>query len=304
MILAAYSINLVQEINDIEPYPDYYANIIQMKIQCDYDIDTRGFLKYWANCFSYQYVGHDRIIPIISSVVVVYLTYVLANLITGNRIIGLISMGAMSLNPLLTKFDSSPTYDQLWAALFLLSIVLLYRKPVIGILAYPISIMAKILAVGYLPAVILTIITDKKIIQKKLLLVGFWAVISVGIVSVIFLGVGNTIGFYPERILDGLLSIFENIWVIFPAIIGAIVIDRFFISQNRPEGKKTVLIWLACILLTTPILYIFTESQYQFGYRFVPFAAFFSVYLGIVCVQLGNFIVETRLRKQSLKSIS
>ena len=304
MILAAYSVSLVQEINDTEPYPDYYANIIGMKLKCDYDIDTRGFLKYWSNCFSYQYIGHDRIIPIISSVIIVYLTYVLANSITGNRIIGLISMAAISQNPLLTRFDSSPTYDQLWCALFLLSIVLLYKKPVIGMMVYPISIMSKILAAAYIPAIISNIILDRTIPNRKLAIISVSILAAVGISMVFYLGIGNTIGFYPERIIDGFLSIFENIWPIFPLVMGAIVIDRFFMPKSTIPSKKIILVWMAWILITTPLIYMFTESQYQFGYRFVPFAVFFSIYLGIVGVQMGNFIVERKLNKQSLKSIS
>lgn len=304
MILAAYSVNLVQEIDDIEPYPDYYANIIQMKMHCDYEIDTRGFLKYWTNCFSYQYIGHDRIIPIMASVSIVYLVYVLANTITNNRIIGLISMAAMTQNQLLTKFDSSPTYDQVWVAFLLLSIVLLYKKPIIGLFTFPISIMSKILAVGYLPAMFANVIMDKRIKYRKITLIWLSVVSAIGITTVSFLSVGSYIGFYPDRLLDGFLRIFESIWPIFPVVIGTIVIDRFFMPKEKPEGKKIVLVWLAWILLTTPLIYLFTQGQLQFGYRFVPFAAFFSIYFGITCVQLGNFITETRLRKHSLKSIS
>ena len=303
MILASYSVTIVQEINDTEPYPDYYENIIPMKMDCSYEMESRGFLKYWMNCFSYEYVGHDRIIPIIASISIVYFTYVLANTITNNRIIGLISMGAVSVNPLLTMFDSSPTYDQVWAALFLFSVFLLYKKPVIGIVSFPLSIISKVLAVAYLPGMILNILIDNRIKHRKKILLSTIPIAITSVFVLFYFGVGNTIGLYPERLLDGFLRIFESIWTIFPVVIGAIVVDRFFMSKEKPQGKKVVLVWIACILLTTPMIYLFTESQYQFGYRFVPFAVFFSIYLGMVCVQLGNFITETRLRKQSLKSI-
>lgn len=321
MILASYSLNLVKEIDDTDPYPDYWENIIPMKMKCDYSIshmklvfengsltyqkvNERGFLKYWANCFSYQYLGNDRILPIVFSVVIVYLTYVLANQITGNRIIGLISMAAISLNPMLTKFDSSPTYDQMWSMFFLLSLVLIYKKPLLGIVSFPLSVISKILAVAYMPGIFLHIIIDKKIRHRKAMIVSAIILGGIGVISLAFFGVGNKIGMYPERLLDGFLSIFENIWPVFPVIIGCIVIDRFFMPKERPEGKRIVLVWLAWILTTTPLIYLFTAGQLQFGYRFVPFAVFLSIYLGIVCVQLGNFIVETRLRKQSLKSVS
>lgn len=302
MILAAYSVNLVQEINDVEPYPDYYANIIGMKMYCDYDIDTRGFLKYWANCFSYQYIGHDRIIPIMASISIVYLVYVLANTITNNRIIGLISMAVMTQNQLLTKFDSSPTYDQVWVVFLLLSIILLYKKPILGLFTFPISIASKILAVGYLPAMFANVIMDKRT-NRKVNLIWLSAVSIIGIATISFLSVGSYIGFYPERLLDGFLRIFESVWPIFPVIIGTIVIDRFFMPKEKIDGKKIVLVWIAWILLTTPLIYLFTEGQLQFGYRFVPFAAFFSIYFGMTCIQLGNFITEVKLRKQSLKRV-
>lgn len=303
IILAAYAVNLVPEMDKQDQYPDYFRNILPLKMQCDYEFDTRGFLKYWANCFSYQYIGHDKIIPIISSVAVVYLTYVLANTITNNRMIGLIAMGAMTVNPLLTKFDSSPTYDQLWVAFFLLSIFLLYKKPVIGFLSYPLSIISKILSAAYLPGIILTIFVDKRL-QNKKVIVGICTMSAVGIAAVIYQGTGSVIGIYPDRLLDGFLRIFESIWAIFPFVIGMIVIDRFFMPKEKPDGKMTVIVWMVWILLTTPMIYLFTKEQMQFGYRFVPFASFFSIYVGIVLVQLGNFVTEARLRKQSLKSIS
>lgn len=321
IILASYSINIVKEIDDTEPYPDYWENIIPMKMKCDYSITNtyyknidgeikphdaiqRGFLKYWINCFSYQYLGNDRIIPIMASVSIVYLTYVLANLITKDRIIGLISMGAMSINPMLTKFDSSPTYDQVWVAFFLLSIVLLYKKPIMGILSFPLSIFSKILAAGYIPGLILHVYFEKEIKHRKKILFGLVGLCCFGLIGVMYIGVGDVIEFHPERVLDGLLRIFEAVWPIFPFVMGAIVLDRFFISKTRPEGKRIILVWMALILLMTPVIYLFTPNQLQFGYRFVPFASFFSMYIGIVCVQLGNFLVEARLRKESLKSIS
>ena len=302
-ILASYSVTIVQELNDTEPYPDYYENIIEMKMECNYDIETRGFLKYWTNCFSFDFVGNDRVIPIIASVVLVYLTYILANTITGDRVIGLIAMGAVSINPLLTVFDSSPTYDQVWASLFLLSVFLLYKKSSLWIPSIILSIMNKILAVAYVPGIILNIIIDKRISNRKQIITGLAITLLVGGAAVYYLGVGNTIGIYPQRLLDGFLRIFESIWTIFPVVIGSIVIDRFFMPKQRPEGKNVIIIWMAWILFTTPLIYLFTESQYQFGYRFAPFAAFFSIYLGIVCVQVGKFIVEAKIRKQSLKSV-
>lgn len=303
-ILASYSVGIVSEINDIEPYPDYYRNIIPLKMQCDYDVDTRGFMKYWANCFSYQYIGHDRILPVIASVAIVYFTYLLGSTITNNRIVGLIAMGAMSVNPLLTKFDSSPTYDQIWVAFLLLSVFMLYKKPVLGIMTFPFSIMSKILSASYLPAMIAHVIIDKRLKNRDGMILGLGILSLMGILAISYLGTGSTIGLYPDRLLDGFLRIFESIWAIFPFVIGAIVIDRFFMPKDRPDGKKIVLVWLVWILITTPLIYLFTEGQLQFGYRFVPFAAFFSIYLGIVGVQLGNFITEARLKKHSLKSIS
>lgn len=304
LIIGSYAVSLVKEFSYQEEYPDYYANILPMKLKCDYEINTRGFLKYWSNCFSYQFIGNDKVIPIISSIACVYLVYALANAITRDRLIGLIAMGVMTYNPLLIRFDSSATYDQLWAALFLFSVLLFYKKPVMGIMTFPISIAAKILAVCFAPGMIANIILDKRIKNKKIPL----AVCGIGIIlggSVILMfGVGSELGIYPERLLDGLLSIFENIWPVFPLLIGGIVIDRFFTPKTTDPSKRIIVVWMGIILLSTPLLYLFTEEQLQFGYRFVPFGAFLSIYIGVITIQFGNFIVESRLKKQSLKTIS
>lgn len=299
VILGTYAFTLVGELDDPEPYPDFEYNVLFSAFQCDpegFRIDSgilyRNFIKDWLNCFSFQVLHNWKVIPMLSSIAVVYLVYQLGYSITRDRMIGIIAMAAMVYNPLLTQWDTSQTYDQAWAAFFLLSVVLLYRLPLSSPLVYPLAIASKIYAVGLLPPYLYNIVKgDIKKRNKVLILASL--LILLGMSAVAILGIGNSIGFYPERLLDGLVNIFENLWMVFPAIIGLWQADRFFKSKITIPGKNVILAYMGWIMLSIPLVYLFSQ-QYMFGYRFVPFAAFLSVYAGMVLVQVGNWIMEKK----------
>lgn len=299
VILGTYAFTLVGELDDPEPYPDFEYNVLFSSFQCDptqvrIDGDAlyRNFIKDWLNCVSFQVLHNWKVIPMLSSIACVYLVYQLGYSITKDRLIGILAMAVMTFNPLLTMWDTSQTYDQAWAAFFLLSVVLLYRLPLASPLVYPLAIASKIYAVGFLPAYLYNIYKGDIEKRKKVMVIAAM-IVFLGIAAVAILGIGNKIGFYPERLLDGLVNIFENLWMVSPVAIALWQLDRFFKPKNRPHGKRIVIAYMGWIVLTIPLVFVFSQ-QYMFAYRFVPFAAFLSVYAGMIAVQCGNWVVEKK----------
>ncbi len=306
IIMASYATPLVQELDDQEPYPDYYNNILPIYMGCDltqfFDIikiTNRNFLKEWFNCFSYKVLGNDRVLPFAFSIGLVYLVYLLGHSITNDRLIGLIASLAFSINPMLTRYDTSPTYDQAWAFFVILSVVLLYRKSIIGPLCYPLAIASKALAIVYLPAMLYNIISEP-IRHKKL---SFGIVISLvvfGVSGVLILGyAAGPVGIFPERLGDGLFQLFIHLRIVLP-ILGLFAFCMiFFKPKMKITGTRIVYVWMIWILLTTPLLYVLTQD-FQFSYRYVPFAAFMSVFVGIGIINFGNKLTELMKQKKDL----
>ena len=302
VILASYSIPLVQELDDIEPYPDYYIMVLDY-IRCNpielvepINLAQSPFIKYLLLCFSNNVLGNDRIIPFAFSIGLVYLVYLLGHYITNDRIIGLVSSASFSINPLLTMYDTSPAYNQFWAFFVVLSVVLLYKKSIIAPLVYPLAILSKILAVSYLPVFVYNVIFGK-IQHKKLTFVITMALVAVGVISIVTQGFGPAISFNPERAVDGSLQLLIHLMVILP-ILGVFVLFMvMFKSKTKITGTKIVYAWMGWILLTTPLLYVFSQD-YQFSYRYVPFAAFMSVFIGISIVNFGNKVKEMLPKKK------
>ena len=294
VILASYAIPLVQELDDIEPYPDYYANVVLSYIKCNPTQFTD--LIHWFDCFSHKVLGNDRLLPFAISIGIVYLAYLLGHYITNDRIIGLISSASLSINPLLTMYDTTPTYDQAWAFFVILSVVLLYKKSIIAPLVYPLAITSKILAVTYLPVFVYHIISEP--IQYKKLTLGITVLLIITGVVVMVQDFGSYIGFYPERLVDGSIQLLIHIMVLLPILAVFALFMVMFKAKTKIIGTRIVYVWMAWILLTTPLLYVFTDD-FQFSYRYVPFAAFMSVFIGMSIVNFGNKVVEMLPNKKA-----
>ena len=292
VIMGPYALNLISELDDIDTYEDYKMFLVPFYKWCSlekpsgyYGVDLmyRNFLKSWFNCFSYK-LGNDRVLPAMFSLGCVYLVYVLGHKMTNDRIVGLIAAGALMFNPLLTIFDTSPTYDQSWAFFFLLSMVLLYYKTKLSPVAYCISMFCKIYALGFLPMYCVMAYMEKKNWKTILASSGVISGIALGIIS--WVGIGNTMGFYPQRMEEGFLRIYEDLSLVLPFFMLLFGLD-FVFKGRYLQSRNVVLGWLFWIMLTIPIVYLFSK-QFMFGYRFVPFAAFLSIYCGMVLVKIGN----------------
>ena len=306
VILASYATPLVQELDDVEPFADYYYGVLLNYITCNptqldkINIHQNAFLRYWFNCFSEKVLGNDRVVPFAFSIGLVYLVYLLGHYITKDRIIGLISSTAFSINPLLTMYDTSPTYDQIWAFFVILSVVLLYKKPFLTPLVYPLAIASKILAISYLPVFVYTILSEP-IKHKKLTLGLLVLVITIGIITVMALGPEYKLGFHPERLGVAVLQLLIHLTVLLP-ILGIFALFLvMFKAKTKIIGTRIVYVWMIWILLTTLMIFVFSGHM-QYSYRYVPFAAFMSVFIGISIVNFGNKVVEMLPRSKTHES--
>jgi hypothetical protein len=310
MILGQYSFQLIQEWNDTETYEDYAMYLIPFYERCTltkfehFEENNGGIyrnsLKSWLNCLGYQAFTNDRILPSLFSLGCVYLVYLLGHSMSKDRIVGLIAASALMTSPLLTKFDTSPTYDQAWAFFFLLSMVLLYRMPKASPLVYPLAIFSKVYSIAFIPMYAYTAYKngrDLRWILGGVIILGF-----VGSVIALTLGVGTPLGFHPERFTESGLRIFEVLWPVLPVFALFFGLDVIFKGRYN-ESRNLVLLWLFGIMMTIPVVYVFS-NQWMFGYRFVPFAAFLGIYVGMTMTKLGSIFLQYKLRVPNHKTQS
>lgn len=262
--------------------------------------DTRDPLKWYVNCLSYKVTGSASFIPILFSIGLIPLVYLLSTQLTNDRLIGLIAVTAFIPNPLYSQWITSSTYDQTWSFFLILSVYLMFRFKGTQ-LAIPFlltSFLAKSLGVLYLPAWIYSLWKTSATQRNKFLGLGIMFLIF-GIASMYLMSkvnlVGGDIGFYPDHLQDGLLRNMSMLYDVIPTLILFGIIARVIKPKERTKNYGVIVSWIVSAFMTTPLIYLFT-TQFQFVYRFVPLAVFMSIFIGITIIETGNYIVQLKLK--------
>lgn len=262
--------------------------------------DTRDPLKWYVNCLSYKITGSASFIPILFSLGLIPLVYLLSMQLVKDRLIGLISMTAFILNPLYSAWVTSATYDQTWSFFLIFSVYLMFRfkGTQFSIPSLLASLAAKGLGVLYLPAWIYSLWKTQASQRNKLMGLGILFLLF-GLGSLYLTSktnaIGGEIGFYPDHIQDGLLRNMSMLYDVIPTLILFGIISRVIKPKERTKNLGLVISWIVSAFMTTPLIYLFT-NQFQFVYRFVPLAVFMSIFIGMTIIETGNYILERRLK--------
>jgi len=287
--------------HDVEP--DYYFFVIPFVWQCDIDEYPQTFgymrnpLKWWLSCLSYQLTSSPKTFLLPFAIGLMPLVYFLGKYLTHDKLIALIAVVAFTYNPLYTDWATNGTYDQVWAFFLLLSFVLLLKnRSGYSISVYVVSLFAKVFSILYLP--IWCYIAIK---QKQFIPILVWGgLVIVSIIVILHLDMvqnimGNEIGFYPEHLDQAIFRNISLFWQVIPFMLALLGVNFVFAPKQRTKGRTTVILFILWTFALTPIIHLFSE-QLTFSYRYAAMAAFMSVFAGIVIVEIGNFVVESKLK--------
>ena len=307
--LAAFTVgvNAWMMVPDVIKYdlePDTYWFVIPYVTTCDLSEfpelkqgeAQRSPLKWWINCLSHTATGNYKLIPALFGIAVMPLVYLLGGVITNDRTIGLISLLSFNLNPLYRDWATQGTYDQVWAFFFVLSLIFLFKKHnsfSIGMMAF--SISAKFMAGLLLPVFLYTMYNQTR--NKKHLLFTIGMIVTAAVIGLLVLGinpVGSSVGFFPERWDEAVFRNISLFWQVIPVLALVVVINRNFIPHKKMPNQKTVVYWMLAFFMINPFVYFFT-LQDTYSYRYVPLAAFISVFIGMTIVNMGNWFVERNM---------
>ena len=315
IILAAFTVGInafgmVPSITIQDKEPDTWYFVLPYVFTCHLDelpsfgdVSQRNPLKWWINCLSFQVTGNYKIIPGLFGIAIMPLVYLLGGYITNDRFIGLVSLLAFTANPLYTDWATQGTYDQVWSFFFILSLVFLFKKhDGISIASLVVSIAAKSMAGLMLPMYVYTMYQKSE--NKKRVIFTMMLVLAVGVIGIVVTGInpiGSLVGFFPQRWDEALFRNISLFWQIIPILALFVVVNRNFIPKQKMPNQKIVAYWMIAFFMINPFVYFFT-LQDTYSYRYVPLAAFMSVFIGMTIVNLGNWFMERQMNKSMPKN--
>ena len=288
IFLATYASLTIPELSQEEGWDDYPA--VKQRVQ-DWNPSQiassfEPHLRYMFLFASLNIFGNIRVLPFIASIALVVLTYFITKELSKKRFAALVAVAILLQSSTFLSYDTSATYDSLWALLYVLSLYLIYKKWFLSPPSFLASIPAKALTAMFLPMTLFFIYRSNLPRQKKKILAIIYGAIIIAGIAVSVTGIstlGSTIGYDPHDFWRGFTAWafqmrFDVIVLFFmlPLIVGLFVISRRGITH-----ADSIMVLIMGMLLSAPILQGFTNQTIQ-PYRFVPLVVFFAMGVGTI----------------------
>ena len=296
IILVVYSAITAPElaIDETTQFPDVYTLLVALESfpitdSGDMVIDEQNsrFVRMILLGFSQDYLDNIKVIPFISSVILVVVTGIITVQMSHRRIAGLIAMIILLQGYTFLEYDTVAVYENLWVTFFLLSIYSINKRWYLSGILYLLSVFSKAFATPFLILNFYYLMRSDNNRSTKIR-----TSISYGVIILIMLGlfsIGNTIyddiiyvdfnrfmnslsDFSSQMRFDSFLLI-----MILPTTIGL-----FFAARNGVKHAESMLFFIPCLLLAGPLVALATDYFVILPYRFIPLIVFFSISVGLV----------------------
>ena len=256
--------------------------IINMQSIWPDQLSSEPHFKHTLLKISQIIFGNFYVIPYMSSIGLLIITYLFTSKITNNRIAGIISLVLVLQSNLFLTFDTSATYASFWIMLYLLSLYAMIKTWPLSPMFYLLALFTKLSVILYGPMSLFVILNSEISKQRKIIIT-----ISTSLIFLVLLGYGSTqdlvktdldwndfwIGFTAfafQLRLDGLVVVF-----LLPLTIG------LFIKSKTSKYSTSILILIGGILLISPITSGLLNETNQ-PYRYLSLVVFFAVGVGLL----------------------
>ena len=251
------------------------------------DEQNSRFVRMTLLGLSNDYLGNIKIIPFISSIMLVIAVGLLTFEISQRRLAGLISMLVLLQSYTFLEYDTIAVYETIWITLFLFSIYVVHKRWYASGILYLLSVFTKAFSTPFIILNIYYVLRNDDSRSTKIR-----TLISYGVIILIMIGLfsfGNTIyddivSFDFNRFMNSLSDFSSQmrfdlflLVMLLPTIIGL-----YFISKNGLIHAESMLFFIPTLLLLGPLVSFATDFYVILPYRFVPLIAFFSISVGIV----------------------
>ena len=251
------------------------------------DEQNSRFVRMILLGLSQNYFDNIKTIPFISSIVLVALVGIISFEISQRKIAGIIAMLVMVQSYTFLEYDTIAVYENLWVTFFLFSIYAIHKKWHLSGIFYLLSVFSKAFSTPFLVLNVYYVLRSELDSKTKLRIM-----LSYAIVILIILGLftlGNTI--YDDivhidfnRFMNSLSDFSSQmrfdyfmLMMILP-----VTIALFYVSRNGIVHAESLLFFVPILLLSGPLVALFTDFYVILPYRFIPLIAFFSISVGII----------------------
>jgi len=261
----------------------------------DFGHSFEPHVKYLLLSASTHIFGNIRIIPFITSIALLLLTYFFTVNITQKKFAGIVSMALVLQSDIFVSYSTTASYDNSWIILYLFSLYLVQKFWQPSPVSFLVSIFSKALTVAFLPMSLYFIARSSLPKRSKI-----YSLASYGVVIIILVAAfavfrkilpGGDTGFNGVEFWQGFASMvmqlrFDYVILIF---LLPVTVLLFFASRREILHADSILIMILGVLLTSPFLVAITNQTNQ-PYRFVSLTVFFAIGVGV--------LLSNRTRKQ------
>jgi hypothetical protein len=274
-----------------EDYPRLKERVNSWTLS-DFTKSFEPHVKYLFLSASLHLFGNIRVIPFITSIALLLLTYFFTKNITQKRFAGVVAMALLLQSHVFTDYSTTASYDSSWILLYLFGLFLIQKLWPPSPVSYVLSILSKALTVAFLPMTLYFIARSQLSKRAKI-----YSLASYGAVIVILVVVASALkssvgGITPDAsyFWQGFSAMalqmrFDYIIILF---LLPVTVLLFFASRKGILHADSMMISILSILFASPLLS--TTSQTNQPYRFVSLAVFFAISVGI--------LLSNRPRKQ------
>jgi len=275
----------VPELSTEEKWVDYTAKMKPTLEKWNISNLTQGpreftyFLVYVSNTIFYNY----KIIPFISSISLLVLTFLITMEITKKRFAGIVSTVIVLQSGTFLIFDTSVVYSSFWVSFYLLSLYTMIKVWAISPISFILSMLSKSITALFVPMSLFFIYRNNISRKKKILLASsYCAIIIIGlIVSTSSSLIPEPLSFRPHDFWKAFNAIsFQMRWdglvlmFLLPLTFGL-----FIASRKKILHSDSIMVLITGMILVQPITAAFTPPSSE-PYRFLPLVVFFAIGVG------------------------
>jgi hypothetical protein len=286
ILIGFYVVFTVNELFTQEPWGDYQRSKSDIEKWTPTGI-TDVFLnfRYFLLYVSMHLFGNYKVIPFVTSISLLVLTYLITSQLSKKRFAGIISMVIVLQSGIFQNYDTSIAYPNFWATFYLLSLYVISIRWPISPLSYVLSVLTKGLSAVFIPMSFLFIYRSNITKRKKIFLA-----ISYGILVSLVLGIFFTD--YVKQVSGAHPFNSHDFWRAFNSIsyqlrndvlvltfLPLLIVSLFIAYRRGVRYADSIMILITGVLLSQSFLAALSDNNSEI-YRFIALIVFFAVGVG------------------------
>jgi len=232
----------------------------------DFTHSFEPHVKYLLLSASSHIFGNIRVVPFITSIALLLLTYFFTANITQKKFAGIISMALLLQSDVFVSYSTTSSYDNSWIILYLLSLYLAQKFWQSSPVSFFISIFSKAITIAFLPMSLYFIARSNLPKRSKIYTLSSYGIIIIILIVAFAIfrkifPVADT-GFSDVEFWQGFSSMvmqmrFDYVILIF---LLPLTVMLFLASRKGILHADSILIMVLGVLLTSPFLVAITNQ--------------------------------------------